>query len=49
MDIIKKELKKGKVQKFISVLVNLNKNKLDIIVKNNGFWSWRYLQSFYAK
>lgn len=37
MDIIKKELKKGKVQKFISVLVNLNKNKLDIIVKNNGF------------
>jgi hypothetical protein len=24
MDIIKKELKKGKVQKFISVLVNLN-------------------------
>ena len=37
MDIIKKELKKGKVQKFISVLVNQNKNKLDIIVKNNGF------------
>lgn len=37
MDIIKKELKKGKVQKFISVLINLNKNKLDIIVKNNGF------------
>lgn len=37
MDIIKKELKKGKVQKFISILINLHKNKLDITVKNNGF------------
>lgn len=37
MDIIKKELKKGKIQKFISVLINLNKNKLEIMVKNNGF------------
>ncbi|TLT00479.1 hypothetical protein [Aliarcobacter cibarius] len=37
MDIIKKELKKGKVQKFISILINYNKNKLQIIVKNNGF------------
>ncbi|WP_198304235.1 hypothetical protein [Arcobacter vandammei] len=37
MDIIKKELKKGKVQKFISVLMNINKGKLEILVKNNGF------------
>ncbi|QKF74321.1 hypothetical protein AFAEC_2177 [Aliarcobacter faecis] len=37
MDIIKKELKKGKVQKFISILINLHKNKLDITIKNNGF------------
>ena len=37
MDIIKKELKKGKVQKFISILINYNKNILQIIVKNNGF------------
>ncbi len=37
MDIIKKELKKGKVQKFISILMNINKNKLEIQIKNNGF------------
>lgn len=37
MDIIKKELKKGKIQKFIAVVIGINKNKLEISVKNNGF------------
>lgn len=37
MDIIKKELKKGKIQKQILVQVGINKNNLTIAVTNNGF------------
>jgi hypothetical protein len=37
MDLVKKELKKGKIQKHIDVKVGLNKSNLQIIVKNNGF------------
>ncbi len=37
MDLVKKELKKGKIQKHIDVKIGLNKGDLQIIVKNNGF------------
>lgn len=37
LDIIKKELKKGKILKMIFVNITLNKHNLDIVVKNNGF------------
>lgn len=37
MDVIKKELKKGKLQKQIDVNITLNKGIFQIIVKNNGF------------
>lgn len=37
LDIIKKELKKGKILKMIFVNINLHKHQLEIIVKNNGF------------
>jgi hypothetical protein len=37
MDLVKKELKKGKIQKQIDVKISLNKGNLEMIVKNNGF------------
>jgi hypothetical protein len=37
MDLVKKELKKGKVQKQIDVKISLNKGTLQMLVKNNGF------------
>lgn len=37
MDVIKKELKKGKIQKNIELNIIKNKKDLQIIVKNNGF------------
>lgn len=37
MDVIKKELKKGKIQKQIDVNVNVSKSNISLIVKNNGF------------
>jgi hypothetical protein len=37
MDVVKKELKRGKIQKHIDVKISLNKGNLQIIVKNNGF------------
>jgi hypothetical protein len=37
MDLIKKELKKGKIQKQIDVLVSVSKSNIQLIVRNNGF------------
>ncbi len=37
MDVIKKELKKGKLQKQIDVNITLNRGIFQMIVKNNGF------------
>ncbi len=37
MDLVKKELKKGKIQKQIEINININKGILNISVKNNGF------------
>ncbi|MGD9624918.1 MAG: hypothetical protein AB7U51_09685 [Arcobacter sp.] len=37
MDVVKKELKKGKIQKQIDVNISLNKNLFQMVVKNNGF------------
>lgn len=37
MDLIKKELKKGKIQKEIDVAIVKNKRTLQVIVRNNGF------------
>lgn len=37
MDLIKKELKKGKIQKQIDVSVSVSKSNIQLIVKNNGF------------
>lgn len=37
MDVIKKELKKGKIQKTIEVFIEKNKGKINLTVKNNGF------------
>jgi hypothetical protein len=37
IDLIKKELKKGKIQKQIEVNVLVSKSNIQIIVKNNGF------------
>lgn len=37
MDVIKKELKKGKIQKQIDVNVNVSKSNISLVVKNNGF------------
>lgn len=37
MDVIKKELKKGKLQKQIDVNITFNKGIFQITVKNNGF------------
>lgn len=36
-DLIKKELKKGKIHKLIEVNISQNKNYVDIQVKNNGY------------
>lgn len=37
IDLVKKELKKGKIQKNIEISIVRNKKNLQIIVKNNGF------------
>lgn len=37
MDLVKKELKKGKIQKQIDVNISLNKNFYHMVIKNNGF------------
>lgn len=37
MDVIKKELKKGKIQKQIDVNVSVSKSNILLVVKNNGF------------
>lgn len=37
MDVIKKELKKGKIQKQIEVVVSVSKSNILLVVKNNGF------------
>lgn len=37
MDLIKKELKKGKIQKLIEVKIKKRKGKIEIIITNNGF------------
>lgn len=37
MDLVKKELKKGKIQKQIDIKVTLKKGNLNIIIRNNGF------------
>ena len=37
MDVVKKELKRGKIQKSIDIKITLKKGNLHIIVKNNGF------------
>ena len=37
MNCVKKELKRGKIQKHIDVKISLHKGNLQIIVKNNGF------------
>jgi hypothetical protein len=37
MDLIKKELKKGKIQKQIDVNVSVSKSNISLVVKNNGF------------
>lgn len=47
MDLVKKELKKGKIQKQVDVNVNVIKNTLQITIKNNGFEA-RNIQNLYA-
>ena len=37
MDLIKKELKKGKIQKQIDVSISISKSNIQLIVRNNGF------------
>lgn len=37
IDLIKKELKKGKIQKFIEIKIQRSKTGFQVIVKNNGF------------
>ncbi len=37
IDLIKKELKKGKIQKQIDVSVSISKSNIQLIVRNNGF------------
>lgn len=37
MDLVKQELKKGKIQKFIDVSIEKVKGKIVLTVKNNGF------------
>lgn len=37
LDVVKKELKKGKIQKQVDVSISINKGILKIVVKNNGF------------
>ena len=37
LDVVKKELKKGKIQKLIEVSITFHKKFLKIIVKNNGY------------
>ena len=37
IDVIKKELKKGKIQKQIDVNVSVSKSNILVVVKNNGF------------
>lgn len=37
LDVVKKELKKGKIQKQIDINITLKKGVFQIIVKNNGF------------
>ncbi|CAM3914763.1 hypothetical protein [Arcobacter cloacae] len=46
MDLVKKELKKGKIQKQVDVNVSVVKNTFQITIKNNGFES-RNIQSLY--
>lgn len=46
IDLIKKELKKGKTQKFIEVNIQKHKNSIQVIVKNNGFET-KNIQSLY--
>ena len=37
MDLVKKEMKKGKIHKLISVYISMKKNKIILNVRNNGF------------
>lgn len=37
MDVVKKELKKGKIQKFIDINIEKKKSFIQIIIKNNGY------------
>ena len=37
MDLVKKELKKGKIQKNVEIVVQKNKGHVQIVIKNNGF------------
>lgn len=37
MDLVKQELKKGKIQKFIDISIERKKGKVTLVVKNNGF------------
>lgn len=37
MDVVKKELKKGKIQKFIDVNMTKRKGIIQIVIKNNGY------------
>lgn len=37
MDLVKKELKKGKIQKNVGIIVQKNKGHIQIAIKNNGF------------
>ena len=37
MDLVKKEMKKYKVNKLIEVSIFMNKNNIQLVVKNNGF------------
>ena len=37
MDLVKKELKKGKIQKFIDINIFQKKNLIQVVIKNNGY------------
>ena len=37
MDLVKKEMKKGKINKLIEVSIFKHKNNIQLVVKNNGF------------
>ena len=37
MDLVKKEMKKGKINKIIEVSIFVHKKKIQLVVKNNGF------------